>query len=59
MKLKYRGTGRLMISGVAHEFQDGDTIDVPDDVGKKLLKNRFFEEVKTKKEKTKIIEVEK
>lgn len=56
--MKYNGNGRLLISGIAKEFNDGDTIEVPDKVGKKLLENRFFEEVKEIKKKTKILEVE-
>jgi len=53
------GDGKVMISGVAHEFKNGDTIDVPDKVGKEILKkNRWFKKDSEKKLKTEILEVD-
>lgn len=58
MRLKYKGDGKVLIQGIAHEFHNGDIIDLPDKVAKNILENnRFFEEVKEKPIKSKTIRV--
>jgi len=60
VKLRYRGTGRLLIQGVAREFQDGDIIDLPKAEAEKLLKaNRFFEKVEESEPSSKIVKIKK
>lgn len=43
--LKFKGSGKKLIAGIGHEFKDGDTIDLPDDVADELMKtdSRHFE----------------
>lgn len=46
MRLRFRGDGKKIIQGIAHEFHKGETIDLPDNIAKDLLKTDriWFEE---------------
>lgn len=48
--LKFTGDGKKLITGIGHEFKNGDTIDLPDDIADELLKtdSRHFDLVMTK-----------
>lgn len=60
MKIRIKGGGKTMIQGIGREFQDGDTIDLPDDVAKGLLKNkRRFEKVYEMPVKTTVVDIKK
>lgn len=57
--LRFKHDGRTIIEGIGREFKKGDTIDLPDDIAKNLLKkqSRHFEEVFEKPAKTEIIKL--
>lgn len=58
MKLRYKGNGKIVIQGIAREFHDGDTIDLPKEVAEDLMKvNRFFEEVKESRIESKVLKI--
>lgn len=61
MKVRFKGNGKRVIQGIAREFRNGDTIDLPDDVGEELLRvdSRHFDEVMEKPIATEYIDLKK